>query len=86
MDPADRLWRFRRRRADYKAVFEAAPAGRRVLADLRRFCLMDAAVEGATPERTHVNVGQRNVFLHIARCLALDPDALEKLTRSTEDE
>ena len=42
--------------------------------------------EGASPERTHVNVGQRNVFLHIARCLSLDPDALEKLTRSTEDE
>lgn len=86
MEPADRLWRFRRRRADYKTVFEAAPAGRRVLADLRRFCLMDASLEGPTVERTHVNVGQRNVFLHIARCLAVDPDALEKLTRSTEDE
>jgi hypothetical protein len=86
MDPDDRLWRFRRRRADYKAVFEASPAGRRVLADLRRFCLMDAALEGPTAERTHVNVGQRNVFLHIARCLAVDPDALEKLTRSTEHE
>jgi len=86
MDPIDRLWRFRRRRADYKAVFEASPQGRRVLADLRRFCLADTSLEGPTPERTHVNLGQRNVYRHIARCLAVDPDALEKLTRSTEDE
>lgn len=86
MDLTDRLWRFRRRRADYKAAFEGSPAGRRVLADLRRFCLMDAGLEGGCAERTHVNLGQRNVFLHIARCLAVDPEALEKLTRSTEDE
>lgn len=86
MDPLDRLWRFRRRRADYQTVFEASPQGRRVLADLRRFCLMDAALEGPTLERTHVHLGQRNVYLHIARCLSVDPDALEKLTRSTEDE
>ncbi len=82
----DRLWRFRRRRADYRAALMATPAGRRVLADLRRFCLVDAPLEGATPERTHVHLGQRNVFLHVRRCLDADPETLERTTRSADDE
>ncbi|MFN0043756.1 MAG: hypothetical protein ACKVSF_11165 [Alphaproteobacteria bacterium] len=82
----DRLWRFRRRRADYRAALLATPAGRRVLADLRRFCLIDAPLEGATSERTHVQLGQRNVFLHVRRCLDAEPESLEQLTRTADDE
>lgn len=84
MDERVRLWRFRRRHADYKAVFEATVEGQRVLSDLRRFCLMDASVEGGSLERTHVNIGQRNVFLHIARCLKTDPATLERMTNDDE--
>lgn len=81
----DMLWRLRRRHGDYLTVFES-PQGKRVLADLRRFCLMDHTVEGLTPERTNVNIGQRNVFLHIQRCLKDDPEELAKRLKEAESE
>lgn len=80
----DRILALRKRRADYRAVFET-PQGRRVLADLRRFCLYDATVEGHTADRTHVNIGQRNVFLHIQRVLNVDPDALERQIEESKE-
>lgn len=79
------LWRLRRRHGDYQKVFDT-PQGRRVLADLRRFCLMDHTVEGPSPERTHINIGQRNVFLHIQRCLKDDPEELANRLKEIESE
>ncbi len=86
MTPLERrLWRFSRRHADYKAAF-SSPEGMRVLADLRRFCLVDDTMHGGGTEQTHVNIGQRNVFLHIQRCMKVDPEKLAQLTQEAESE
>lgn len=46
---------------------------------------MDSTVDGGTTEKTHVNIGQRNVFLHIRRCLDMSPEQLDQLTKDAED-
>ena len=80
----ERILALRKRRADYRATFDT-PQGMRVLADLRRFCLYDSTVEGHTADRTHVNIGQRNVFLHIQRVLKTDPGELDRQIEETKE-
>lgn len=79
----DQILALRKRRADYETTF-GTPQGRRVLADLRRFCLYDSTMDGGTADRTHVNIGQRNVFLHIQRVLKYDPQELERIIEESK--
>ena len=69
----------RRRRADYRAAF-GDPAGRRVLADLYRFCGMASPRFGpGRPDETAFNEGRRRVFLRIAGLLELDDDTIRRM-------
>ena len=79
-----RMWRYKRRHGDFKRVFDS-PEGRRVLADLRRFCLYDTTVQGGSSEQTHINIGQRNVFVHIRTVMKTDPETLEKQLDEADD-
>ena len=69
----------RRRRADYRRCF-ATPEGRRVLADLYRFCGMASPsfVPGRADE-TAFNEGKRRVFLRLAAFLELDDDRVRRM-------
>lgn len=81
----DALARQRRRRADYAAVFGGA-AGRRVLADLYRFCHMDQPSFAADPCLTAFNEGERRVFLRILGLLRLNDEDILRLARENHDD
>lgn len=71
----------RRRQQDYRAAFGGEP-GRRVLADLARFC--HAADQLHCPGdayETAFRDGKRRVFLRIAAILNMDPAAMLKLAQ-----
>lgn len=79
------LRRLRGRKADYQNVF-AGESGRRVLADLYRFCHMDQPSFATDPFVTAFNEGQRRVFLRIAALLRLADDDILKLATEKHDE
>lgn len=81
-DPFRRLCR---RRTDYRATF-AGDSGRRVLADLYRFCHMDQPTFAADPFVTAFNEGQRRVFLRIAALLRLGDDEILKISTENHDD
>jgi hypothetical protein len=79
----DPFRRFARRRADYEATF-ASEAGRRVLADLYRFCHMDQPSFAVDPCITAFNEGRRRVFLRILGILRLTDADIIRLAKETE--
>lgn len=79
------LARLKQRRADYRAVF-AGEAGRRVLADLYSFCLMDQPSFAADPHVTAFNEGRRRVFLRLAALLRMSERDLLNLSLNSTDE
>lgn len=81
----DILRRQRRRRADYSAAFHSE-AGRRVLADLFRFCHMDQPSFAVDPFITAFNEGQRRVFLRIAAMTRMSDEDFLKLSMESQDE
>ncbi len=76
----------RRRRADYRRCF-ATPEGRRVLADLYRFCGMatPSFVAGRADE-TAFNEGKRRVFLRVAGFLELDGERVRRMAGEDPDD
>jgi hypothetical protein len=81
----DPITRYRRRRADYMAVF-GGEAGGRVLADLYRFCHMDQPTFAADPFVTAFNEGERRVFLRIVGILRLTDTDILKLAMESHDD
>lgn len=77
--------RHARRRADYAAVFRS-DAGRRVLADLFRFCHADQPSFAIDPFVTAFNEGQRRVFLRITAMLRLGEQDFVKLSTESHDD
>lgn len=84
---AERLTRLSWRRAEYRAVFEGTDHGRRVLADLYRFCGMTGPTHvPGDPVETAYNEGKRRVGLRIASILAHDPARMEQLKEQERDD
>jgi hypothetical protein len=77
--------RLRQRRADYHAVF-TSEAGRRVLADLYRFCLMDQPCFAGDPHATAFNEGRRRVFLRILAVLRMTENDILQLAIEPNEE
>jgi hypothetical protein len=82
LNPLNRL---RQRRADYHAVF-TSEAGRRVLADLYRFCLMDQPCFAGDPQATAFNEGRRRVFLRLLAILRMTENDILQLSMEPHDE
>lgn len=67
---------------EYAALYEECP---RVLADLKRFCCGDDSTHvPGDPETSLINVGKREVWLHIQNMAELKPDDLRHLKERTE--
>ena len=67
----------------YQALSEECP---KVLADLARFCLaFDSTHVQDDAELSQINVGKREVWLHIQEMMGLDPSDLQHLKEETED-
>ena len=73
---------FNRRAGAYRKVFQS-PDGKRVLADLRRFCRADTSCADVTNvHTTFLLEGRREVWLRIQAQLALTD---EQITQLVED-
>ena len=80
------LARLRRRRADYRNVFDS-DSGRRVMADLFRFCRMgQPSFVAGDPHATAYQEGMRRVFLRIAGILRMDEQRFAHLLKESDDE
>jgi hypothetical protein len=79
------LLRLKQRRADYHAAF-TGEAGRRVLADLYRFCLMDQPCFAGDPHATAFNEGRRRVFLRILAILRMTESDILQLAIEPNEE
>ncbi|GEM_PF-5775705 len=76
----------RRRRADYRQLFEGLE-GRRVLADLYCFCGMASpSFVPGRPDETAFNEGKRRVFLRIAGFMELDDERIRTMAGDTGEE
>jgi hypothetical protein len=68
-----------RKSPDYRAAF-STPSGRRVRADLYRFCgVMAPSHQPGDPLETAFNEGKRRVGLRIAAMMNDDPEAQRRL-------
>jgi len=66
----------------YEALKEACPL---VVADLSRYCLAhDTTHVQGDPEQSQINVGRRDVWLHIQEMLDLNHEDLQQLKEETE--
>jgi hypothetical protein len=80
------LARLRRRRADYRSVFDSDP-GWRVIADLFRFCRMaQPSFVAGDSHATAYQEGMRRVFLRIAGILRMDEERFAQLLKESDDE
>jgi hypothetical protein len=78
MDVKQARYFLRGRKQDYQTVFES-PVGRRVLADLARFCRAHATTYHDDPRKHAVLEGRREVWLRIQQNLQLSDDQLYAL-------
>lgn len=68
----------------YQALREECPY---VLADLSRFCLAhDTTHVQGDPEQSQINVGRRDVWLHIQEMMTLNNEDLQRLKEETEQD
>ena len=68
-----------KRSQSYKQTFDT-PQGKKVLADLRSFCKMNASsFAGSDTHTTSFNEGRREVFLRIMRFINLTQKELDDL-------
>jgi len=74
--PAGEAEKRKQRVIDYQVTFNAE-AGRRVYADLRRFCKMDEPTFAGDPQLSAFNEGMRRVGLRIQAFLELNLDDAE---------
>jgi hypothetical protein len=66
----------------YETFYEACPL---VVADLSRYCLAhDTTHVQGDPEQSQINVGRRDVWLHIKEMLGLDDEDVQHLKEETE--
>lgn len=73
-----------RRARAYKTVFKG-PAGRTVLADLRRFCgATRLSFQPGDPQATALREGRREVWLRIQGYLKLSDDDIYRLSEDME--
>ena len=76
----------RRRKADYRHIFESVE-GRRVLADLYRFCgMMRPSFVAGRPDETAFNEGKRRVFLRLAGFMELDDERIRTMAGEAPDD
>ena len=76
----------RYRRVSYQKTFNS-PEGKKVLADLRRFCRATMPTADVNNERaTYLLEGRREVFLRIMSHLQLTEDDIYQLTEEYQDE
>ena len=78
----ERRARARELARQYEAFYEACPL---VVADLSRFCLAhDTTHVQGDPEQSQINVGRRDVWLHIKEMLGLDDEDVQHLKEETD--
>jgi hypothetical protein len=64
----------------YRTVFAASDDGRRVLADLARYCRAGCtSFVAGDPHQTAFNEGARDAFLHIVELVGLAPAEIAEL-------
>lgn len=81
----DAFQRYRQRKADYAQTF-SSEAGKRVLADLYRFCHMDQPSFAVNPFVTAFNEGQRRVFLRVMGVLRLTDADIRRMSMESDGE
>ena len=73
----------RQRRSEYMKVF-GSDAGKRVLADLKNFCLPDRTAFDPNPFVMVRNATRQEVWIHIRYCLEWDDDDLSRILKQAD--